>query len=155
MKVHSLFREQIVRASLAETWKYFSNPNNLRYITPQELGFRVLTADLPDEIYPGLFIEYKVSPILRIPLTWVTEITHVDAEKMFADEQRIGPYRIWSHKHFFRKQGKFTYMTDRVDYALPPLPFAAAANALFVRRKLNQIFDFRKAAVEALFIANK
>jgi ligand-binding SRPBCC domain-containing protein len=151
MKIYSLYREQLVRASLADTWKYFSNPKNLRHITPRELGFRVVTADLPDEIYPGLFIEYKVSPILRIPLTWVTEITHVEAGKMFADEQRIGPYRIWSHKHFFRKDGRFTHMTDRVDYALPAIPLASVANALVVRPKLEHIFNFRKAVVDSLF----
>ncbi len=152
MKIYSLNREQLVRASLTETWQYFSNPNNLKHITPSELGFRVLTKDLPEEIYPGLFIEYKVSPLLRIPVTWVTEITHVEHQIMFADEQRIGPYRIWSHKHFFRKEGKFTHMTDRVDYALPLVPLQGFVNRMIVERKLDQIFEFRRAAVIKIFL---
>lgn len=151
MKIYSLKREQLVRASLSDTWKYFSNPHNLKHITPAEIGFDVKTTDLPEEIYPGLFIEYKVSPLLGIPLSWVTEITHVQKEVMFADEQRIGPYRIWSHKHFFRKEGKFTLMTDRVDYALPPVPFQGVINSLLVARKLEEIFAFRKIAVEKIF----
>lgn len=151
MKIYSLKREQPVRAPLERVWKYFSNPHNLKHITPPEIGFRVTTPDLPEEIYPGLFIEYKVSPLLGIPLTWVTEITHVDTHVMFADEQRIGPYRIWSHKHFFKKDGKGTLMTDRVDYALPPVPFQGLINQLIVASKLEEIFAFRKQAVERIF----
>lgn len=151
MKIYSLRREQLVRAPLAETWKYFSNPHNLKNITPPELGFTVTTENLPDEIYPGLFIEYRVSPLFKIPLTWVTEITHVDQQVMFADQQLIGPYRIWSHKHFFRKEGKFTQMTDQVDYALPPVPFSGIVNQLIVKGKLEEIFAFRKLAVEKIW----
>lgn len=151
MKIYSLKREQLVKAPLAETWKYFCNPHNLKHITPPELGFTVTTRDLPAEIYPGLFIEYRVSPILKIPLTWVTEITHVENQTMFADEQRVGPYRIWSHKHFFRKEGKFTLMTDHVDYALPPVPLQGLINDWIVKGKLAEIFSFRKSAVERIF----
>lgn len=151
MKLYSLAREQVVKAPLSVTWKYFSNPHNLKHITPPELGFNVMTPDLPDEIYPGLHIEYRVSPLLKIPLTWVTEISHVEKEVMFADEQRIGPYRIWSHKHFFRKEGKFTHMTDRVDYALPAIPLQGLVHKLIVKGKLEEIFAFRKLAVERIF----
>ena len=151
MKIYSLKREQLVKATLAANWKYFCNPHNLKHITPPELGFTVTTRGLPDEIYPGLFIEYRVSPLLKIPLTWVTEITHVENQVMFADQQLIGPYRIWSHKHFFRKEGKFTQMTDHVDYALPPVPFAGVVNYLVVKGKLEEIFAFRKSAVERIF----
>lgn len=151
MKIYSLLREQYVNASLEKTWKYFSNPQNLKYITPADLNFQVISPDLPEEIYSGLFIEYKVSPLLKIPITWVTEITYVERQAMFADEQRIGPYRIWSHKHFFQKQGKGTLMKDRVDYALPPVPFTGLLNRLLVAKKLKEIFDFRMQAVENTF----
>lgn len=151
MKIYTLNREQLVRAPIAETWEYFCNPQNLKDITPPEVNFRVTTPDLPGEIHAGLFIEYKVSPLLGIPITWVTEITHVESHVMFADEQRIGPYRIWSHKHFFRKEGKYTHMTDRVDYALPCVPFQGLFNKLIVAPKLERIFSFRKSAVENTF----
>lgn len=151
MKIYSLVREQLVRASVSETWAFFSNPANLKKITPPEMGFNILTPDLPSEIYPGLFIEYKVSPLLGIPLTWVTEITQVQKGVVFCDEQRIGPYRIWSHKHFFRKEGRYTRMLDRVDYALPPVPLQGVMHSLVVGRKLTQIFEFRRVAVERLF----
>jgi len=151
MKIYSLVREQLVKAPLGETWKFFSNPANLKKITPPEMGFHILTPDLPQEIYTGLFIEYKVSPLLGIPLTWVTEITQVEKGVVFCDEQRIGPYRIWSHKHFFAKEGRYTRMRDRVDYALPPVPLQGLLHRFVVRRKLNEIFDYRHKAVEKFF----
>jgi ligand-binding SRPBCC domain-containing protein len=151
MKIYSLVREQLVKAPLGETWAFFSNPANLKKITPPEMGFHILTPDLPQEIYAGLFIEYKVSPLLGIPITWVTEITQVEKGVVFCDEQRIGPYRIWSHKHFFRKEGRQTRMFDRVDYALPPVPFQGLINSVVVSRKLESIFDYRYRAVEQIF----
>lgn len=151
MKIYSLVREQLVRAPLDKTWQFFSDPANLRRITPPELNFRIITPDLPAEIYAGLFIEYRVSPLMGIPLTWVTEITRVEKESFFCDEQRIGPYRIWSHKHFFAKEGKFTRMLDRVDYALPPLPLTGVLNDWVVARKLDAIFAYRQRAVEQIF----
>jgi len=96
--VHVLETSQITPASLENAWDFFSNPRNLARITPPELDFTILTA-LPDRIYAGIMIEYRVRPILGIPARWVTEITHVDPGKSFVDEQRIGPYRIWHHEH--------------------------------------------------------
>lgn len=151
MKIYSLVREQLVKAPLGETWRFFSDPTNLRRITPPELNFRIVTPDLPQEIYPGLFIEYRVSPLMGIPLTWVTEITGVEKEAFFCDEQRIGPYRIWSHKHFFRREGKYTRMRDRVDYALFPLPFVGIMNDYVIRRKLDAIFTYRQKTIEQIF----
>lgn len=151
MKLYSLRREQLVRSDIRDVWRYFSDPHNLKHITPPELGFTVTTPDLPTEIYPGLHIEYRVSPLLKIPLTWVTEITYVEPQVMFADEQRIGPYRIWSHKHFFRKQGNQTLMTDHVDYALPVMPGQQIVQRFIVALKLEEIFAFRKQAVEKIF----
>ena len=44
-------------------------------------------------MYPGMFIEYTVTPLLNIPLSWVTEITHMQKPYFFIDEQRVGPMR--------------------------------------------------------------
>ncbi|MCS6971427.1 MAG: SRPBCC family protein [Turneriella sp.] len=151
MVIHSLQCEQLVPAPIPEVWQFFSDPRNLEKITPPDMQFRILTPDLPQQIYPGLFIEYRVSPLWGIPLTWVTEITHVVERVFFCDEQRIGPYRIWSHKHFFERAGRHTLMRDRVDYALPALPLQGVVHSLIVRKRLEQIFSFRRQAVEKIF----
>ncbi|MCB0340173.1 MAG: hypothetical protein KDD53_11245, partial [Bdellovibrionales bacterium] len=62
-----------------------------------------IMSELPDEIYNGLIIRYKVRPVLSIPLNWLTEISHVNEPHFFVDEQRYGPYRMWHHQHHFKE----------------------------------------------------
>ena len=107
MGIHVLTRSQIVPASVEECWAFFSDPRNLSKITPPALDFRVLS-DLPAKVYPGMMIQYRVRPLLGIPLTWLTEITHVEEPGHFVDEQRVGPYTLWHHEHWFRLLKRFS-----------------------------------------------
>ena len=142
MKLYSLIRIQNLPILIEEAWDYFSNPRNLNEITPQKLNL-TMTCTLPENMYIGLLITYKVRPVLGIPLNWVTEITNIEEPLLFVDEQRFGPYRFWHHQHHFRKISGGVEMKDIVSYALPFDPFSRPINALIVRSKLNSIFDFR------------
>ena len=75
--IRTLQSSQILRTSLERAWDFFSDPRNLARITPPELDFTVLT-DLPERIHPGMMIEYRVRPLLGLPVRWLTEITHVE-----------------------------------------------------------------------------
>ncbi len=150
MNVHVLKREQIVPASLAECWEFFSNPANLKKITPPELDFEVLS-ELPAAIYPGQMILYRVRPLLGIPMTWLTEITHVEEGSFFCDEQRVGPYHIWHHEHHFEECEQGVFMKDIVHYVLPFSPLGDLAHRPLVLPQLNKIFDFRHKTIEQVF----
>jgi ligand-binding SRPBCC domain-containing protein len=143
MPIYTLRRTQLVALPLHECWSFFSDPANLSRITPPSLGFRVLS-ELPAEIYPGLMIRYTVSPLLRFPITWLTEITQVRKPEFFVDEQRVGPYRLWHHEHSFRAiDERQTEVQDLVHYVPPFGPFGTALDRLIIRRQLAAIFDFR------------
>lgn len=150
--VHTIHSSQILRSSMERAWDFFSDPRNLAKITPPELDFKILT-ELPDRIHPGMMIEYRVRPLLGIPVRWLTEITHVEPGKYFVDEQRIGPYRIWHHEHHFRQldSGQIE-MTDRVTYVLPFSPLSDLIHPFLVRPQLAKIFAYREKAVNELFI---
>ncbi len=148
--MHQLKRVQTLPLSLAKAWDYFSSPKNLAEITPDSLNFKI-KGELPAKMYEGLFIEYTVSPILGIPLRWVTEITHSRDLEYFVDEQRFGPYRIWHHQHFFEEVEGGVKMTDIVDYRLPLGILGKMAHALFVKRQLKTIFDYRTTKLIELF----
>jgi hypothetical protein len=153
MPVHTLERTQIVNTSLDRAWDFFSSPRNLEHITPGFLDFKILS-DLPEKMYPGMMIRYRVRPLLGIPLTWVTEITHVDEGSYFVDEQRVGPYRIWHHEHHFRDLGEGRVeMRDRVTYEMHFGWLSEPVHALVVKRQLAGIFDYRVRAVNELFPA--
>lgn len=147
MGIFALKRTQHIKGDINKIWAFFSDPANLAKITPPEMNFKV-TSPPEDHIYPGQVITYKVSPILGIPVTWMTEITHVDKNKMFVDEQRHGPYSIWHHQHIFKDQGDSVLMTDIVHYKPPFMIIGNIANSLFIRNKVEKIFDHREKIIE-------
>jgi len=151
--MYSIYREQTLPISLKEAWEFFSSPSNLSKITPDSLGFEV-TCDTPQQMYPGLFIHYRVSPILGIPMSWTTEITQVEHEKYFVDEQRVGPYAIWHHEHFFEEIENGVLMKDHIHYKLPFGFLGRIVHPLIVKPKLNEIFNYRFDIAEKLFSNN-
>jgi len=152
--IHVLKKRQVVDADIRECWAFFSDPHNLAKITPPNLDFRVLS-ELPDEIYEGMMVEYRVRPLLGIPMKWLTEISRVRAPHYFVDDQRVGPYALWHHEHEFIEmdEGR-TEMVDRVHYVLPFSPVSEAIHSLVVSPQLEAIFDFRNQAVEKIFGAD-
>ena len=140
----SVLREtQRLPISPREAWRFFSDPRNLPRITPPSLGLEV-TSDLPGEMYPGMIITYRVRPIPWVSVGWVTEITHVRMPSLFVDEQRFGPYRFWHHEHHFREVEGGVEMEDIVHYALPFGTIGRVFGGPLVRRRLEQIFAFRR-----------
>jgi ligand-binding SRPBCC domain-containing protein len=148
--MYQLRRKQLVKTDIDTCWQFFSSPKNLEVITPSYLNFRVLT-EVPNEMYEGLLISYKVSPLFNVPLNWVTEITHVKEGEFFVDEQRIGPYTLWHHEHHFKKVEDGIEMIDIVSYVLPFGWFGRLAHRLFLRKQIEGIFEYRQSIVDSLF----
>lgn len=152
MGVYTLERVQRLPISIEEAWDFFSSPLNLRDITPAYMRFQVLSdPKWVGRMYPGQIITYTVRPVLGIPLFWMTEITHVREGEFFVDEQRVGPYALWHHQHHFKPIEGGVEMTDLVHYRLPLGPLGTLAHALFVRRQLEEIFDYRYQVLEKRF----
>ncbi len=136
---------------MATVWDFISSPANLKLITPDYMGFDITSEQLPERIYPGMIITYKVSPLFGFKMNWVTEITHVSEGQYFVDEQRAGPYRIWHHQHRIQAVKEGVLMTDLVTYS-PPMGFMGAlANRLLISKKLEEIFDYRKETLIQIF----
>ena len=154
-KVYSLKVVQVLPIDLEEAWEFFSNPANLAAITPGNMGFNIISKHHGGKMYPGQVIEYKVSPVLNVPLYWMTEITHVEERKYFVDEQRFGPYSLWHHQHHFEAVEEGVRMTDIVHYKLPFWFLGDIANKLFVAKQLKGIFDYRYEKVGELFSTPK
>ena len=148
--MYTLERTQRLPISIEEAWKFFQSPENLAVISPDSLGFNILS-ETPDEMYPCLFIHYKVSPLFGIKMHWTTEITHVEAPTYFVDDQRVGPYSIWHHEHHFKAIEGGVEMLDRVNYKVPFGILGKIAHPIIVRPKLEEIFNYRVQKTEELF----
>lgn len=151
MAIYQIQEEKEVVASLAEVWDFISSPANLKEITPDYMGFEITTPGLPDKIYPGLMISYKVRPFLRIQMNWLTEITQVREPNYFVDEQRAGPYALWHHEHRLKSTDKGVSMSDLITYRLPAGPLGTLAHGIFIQKQLKGIFKYRALALEKRF----
>jgi ligand-binding SRPBCC domain-containing protein len=159
--LYHLESTQFLPITLAEAWDFFSTPDNLPFLTPPYLKMVITGRSNSQTIYPGQIISYRLKPLLGIPVSWVTEITHTagpaeeqtnDSAKpyqcFFVDEQRFGPYAFWHHAHFFKEADGGVEMRDLVHYKLPLGFLGRLAHSIFIRRQLEGIFEFRRKFLE-------
>ena len=144
-------QEQKLHCSIEEAWDFATSPKNLKEITPKFMLFEITSDNENDKIYPGMIISYKVAPIFNIKMNWVTEITQVCENKFFIDEQRLGPYKMWHHQHFFEDRKSFVVMKDIVTYIPPYGILGDSVNKFYLKKELQNIFEFRKLAMNQKF----
>ena len=142
---------QLVHADLPTVWSFFSDPSNLTVITPPDMGFIIKFPKHRTPMYAGMIIEYMVSPLFSIPLSWVTEITQVKEHRFFVDTQLKGPFRIWHHQHICNEVGEMTEMTDIVTYELPFGKLGQLVAGRIVAKRVAEIFKYRYSVVERIF----
>ena len=150
MKVYQLRKQQLLNTTLEEAWNFFSTPKNLNKITPPEMEFNILEG-ADESTYAGQIIRYKIKPVGKIPMSWVTEITQCQQLDYFVDEQRFGPYKFWHHLHRFTPVEQGVLMEDILHYALPFGWLGRLIAGRFVEQKVKNIFDYRFKELEILF----
>ena len=147
--------EQFLPICMDEAWSFFSSPKNLSTITPDELDFKILTVLNDEEIYEGMKIDYIVKPLFKIPVHWQTEIIKVKKGMFFLDKQLKGPYKVWEHSHTFRSINGGVLMHDEINYELPFGILGNIAHNLLIRKKIENIFMYRKKNLEKIFITHE
>ena len=157
-----LRRTQRLPLSPERVFEFFADAGNLEAITPPFLNFHIVTPT-PIVMRPGALIEYRLR-LFGVPFGWRTEIESYDPPRSFVDQQLRGPYALWHHTHTFTPIAAAsgstaanglieTEMTDVVRYRLPLGPLGGLAHALFVRRTLATIFDYRRDKIAELLRA--
>jgi hypothetical protein len=145
---YRLERRQWLPLPPAAVFPFFERPENLARITPPWLDFRILTPP-PIRVAQAVTIDYTIR-VLGVRTRWRSLIAEYDPPRSFRDVQLIGPYRLWDHRHRFRAENGGTVVEDEVFYQLSCGPVGRLAHALFVRRRLDAIFDYRRERIEAL-----
>lgn len=148
--VYSFKVEQHLPITPTEAWSFFSSPKNLESITPKDLSFKITSNDLKGA-YSGQIVTYKIGIFPIIKTNWVTEIKNVVSGESFIDEQRFGPYKMWHHQHMFQPDGEGTMVTDVIHFKLPFGLIGHLMYTLFIKKKLTQIFEYRKIHLASKF----
>jgi ligand-binding SRPBCC domain-containing protein len=97
----------------------------------------------------GALIDYRLQ-LFGVPFTWKTRIDSFEPMSRFVDRQLRGPYALWHHLHEFYEVEGGTLVVDQVDYRIGWSFLGNIAHATFVRRTLDEIFDYRRLKVAEL-----
>lgn len=151
MKIYQFKQSQIIPADLTTVWDFFSSPKNLNAITPPEMNFEILEISGGEKMYAGQMISYQVNPFPWVRVKWVTEIRDVEHKKYFTDKQKVGPFALWYHQHFFSEHDKGVLMTDEISYAIPFGIVGRLANWMLVEKRVRTIFNHRTERIKSLF----
>lgn len=128
---------------------FFPEWESLKIISPPHTQIE-MRIEVPPYMYEGMLISYRLRPLFGIPLKWIAEISTVREKSLFIDEQRRGPFRLWHHEHHFREVEDGVEIRDLLCYELP-LGFLGRIMHPFVRRRLDEIFDYRQKALRRIF----
>ena len=144
-------RQQLINTDIDSLWNFISSPKNLEKITPKWMKFEITSENEDNIIFPGMIITYKISPLLNIPIQWITRITYVKEKVSFIDQQNRGPYKKWIHEHKLQETPKGIIMHDTIKYIPPFGIIGRIANWIFIKRRVMKIFDYREQILNQIF----
>jgi ligand-binding SRPBCC domain-containing protein len=148
--MYTLHRQTTVHTTLEVAWNFIRNPANLNLITPDDMAFEIVS-DLPEEMYEGMLVEYRVKIPLMGKRPWLSELKHIVPQRSFVDEQKIGPYKLWYHYHLIEAVEGGVRFTDRICYVVPFGCIGKVVHALFIGKTLARIFNYREMKLRQLF----
>lgn len=146
MKIYKFHAQLWLPLPPHDLFPFFSDAFNLEELTPPWLHFRTLTP-APIIMRQGTMIDYRLR-VHKIPIRWRSEITEWEPPTGFTDEQRVGPYRFWKHRHAFHEHENGTVASDTVEYAVWG---GSLINKFFVEPDVRRIFRYREEKLKLLF----
>ncbi len=150
-RIWKITAKQTLPRPIDEVFPFFSDAFNLERLTPDFLGFKVLTPK-PIDLKSGTVINYRLK-IHHIPIRWKTTILDWNPPHSFVDNQDQGPYTLWHHTHSFTptNQAQSTLCTDTVLYKPKGWILAPLINKFFVQRDVKNIFEYRFQKLSEIF----
>lgn len=151
-KRFKLKKSQLIKADIDKVWDFFTTTENIFKLTPPKMQMAPITKiDKDSKIFQGQIIDYWVTPLLKIPLKWQTEIIDICPKEEFTDVQNYGPFGYWKHRHIFTQTSVGVLIEDEIDYEMPIPVIGSLLDNFIVRQNLDELFDFRKEQITKIF----
>lgn len=151
MKTELFIRRSRIAASAAEIYAWHALPDALEQLTPPGEHVEVLEKTGGIERGARVALRFGRWPFRR---RWVAEHQDFEVGSYFSDLQVSGPFAYWKHTHSFEPEGPSAcILEDRVEYALPFGFLGRFLAGRFVRRKIEEMFEYRHAATARLIAA--
>lgn len=134
--------ESVLPYSPADLWALHQSAEVIPKLNPP--GTKVQVLSPPEELGVRVGAVHKLKMVkYGLPTVWHAEIVEVEAPHRFVDVARKSPFRSWRHEHAFLPHDEGVLLRDTIDYEMPLGPLGSLADALFVRRDLEQTFEHR------------
>lgn len=170
---HTLQTSQWVPFPVELVFAFFANPGNLPHLMPKWQQARIESSRFvtppprPVALDPALrfqspaagsgsemVISFRAVPGIGLRIGWLARITEFVWNSHFCDEQLKGPFASWKHRHNIASEARDgvagTLVSDDLEYDLPLGPLGTLGNALFVRRRMEKIFEYRQHQLEKI-----
>src|ERR1700686_2287462 len=160
--------EQWIPFPVERVFAFFSNPENLPRIMPAASDTKILglkhvappspptgtAEDSAAGVGSPIIPSFRIFPLLPMRAQWIARITEFEWNHHFADVQEKGPFKRWHHRHEFRADTREsvlgTLVRDVIEYEVGFGFLGAIANALFVRRQMEDTFVQRQKVLPKL-----
>jgi len=166
--LHRLEFEQWIPFPIERVFAFFSNPENLPRIMPASNRMKLIAlnrmpvpnppagvnSDKAASVGSTIVTSFRVFPFLPVRAQWIARITEFEWNHCFADVQDHGPFKSWHHRHKFRAETRDavagTLVRDRIEYEVGFGFLGTIANAIFVRRQMQNTFLQRQQVLPRL-----
>jgi len=136
----SFLASQTFPRPIADVFDFFVQPANLLRISPPDLHMKLIEA--PTRVQLGSRVIFS-GRRWGVSQRLVSEVTLFEANALFADEQRDGPFKKWLHWHQFESVSGGTRVIDRIDFDPPGGIMGLMVTAQWIEKDLKDIFEFR------------
>ena len=142
---HARFvKETRIEATPDKVFRFHESNGALTQLIPPWEPMAVVASSGSLKVGSTVVLEGRILGV--IPVRWVAEHTEYDPPSMFADRQVSGPFAYWYHRHSFTDDGRGgTILRDEVDYQPPLGILGRLFGGWLIRRKLEQMFEYRHA----------
>ncbi|MCB0722066.1 MAG: SRPBCC family protein [Ignavibacteriae bacterium] len=139
----------IINCSIDKVFDFHSDVDNLVKLSEYgSMKVRIVSVNLPLNKGSEILLSVKQFGILKI--SWLLQIEKFERPYLFSDTQLKGPFKKWKHEHRFESIGDSTKNTDRIEYEMPFGFLGKIAHSLFVRKRIEKLFEFRHKLVKEL-----
>lgn len=83
-----------------------------------------------------------------VTMKLTSKITACENPAMFTDEMIAGPFKMMKHQHLFEQREGYTLMTDEFVYESPLGILGKLADALFLRKYMQQLIEQRNRDIK-------
>ncbi|MEC4750126.1 hypothetical protein [Methylomicrobium sp. Wu6] len=104
---------------------------------------------MPEKIYAGLLISYRMKAVFGIPMAWLSEVSQCDEPKRFVYQQRIELFKFWSHEVCLTEKENGIQLEDIMSYAMSFGWLGGLVNRWLSANRLERIVYTRRDDLQA------